>query len=52
MQPTLRPGGDLPGVVEGVPLSRGRVAAIGCVVTPHGGARVIGHCIQVVNCIG
>lgn len=41
----------LPGVIEGVPLSRVGVATVGSVVTSHGGARVVRHGIQVVHCI-
>lgn len=42
-------GSNTPGVIEGVPLPRCRVATVGCVVTPHCGAWVVGHCIQVVH---
>lgn len=41
----------LPGVIERVPLSRVGVATVSCVVTSHGGARVVRHGVQVVHCI-
>lgn len=40
-----------PGVIKCVPFSRVGIATIGCVVTAHSGAWVVGHCIQVVHCI-
>lgn len=42
---------DIPGVIKGVPFSRVGIATVSCVVTAHRCAWVIGHCIQVVDCI-
>lgn len=42
---------NLPGVIKRVPFSRVGIATVGCVVTAHSGAWVVGHCIQVVHCI-
>lgn len=41
----------IPGVIKGVPFSRAGIATVGCVMTAHSGAWVVGHCIQVVHCI-
>lgn len=38
-----------PGVVETVPLAGDRALAVGSVVSPHGGARVVGDGVEVVN---
>lgn len=38
-----------PGVVEAVPLAGHGALAVGCVVSPHGGARVVGDGVEVVN---
>lgn len=43
------PSPDSPGVVEGVPLAGHGALAVGCVVSPHGGARVVGDGVEVVN---
>lgn len=38
-----------PGVVETVPLAGDGALAVGSVVSPHGGARVVGDGVEVVN---
>lgn len=38
-----------PGVVEAVPLAGHGALAVGCVMSPHGGARVVGDGVEVVN---
>lgn len=43
------PCSALPGVIETVPLTGDGVLAVGSVVSPHGGARVVGDGIEVVN---
>lgn len=43
------PCSALPGVVETVPLAGDGILAVGSVVSPHGGARVVGDGIEVVN---
>lgn len=38
-----------PGVIEAVPLAGDGALAVGGVVSPHGGARVVGDSVEVVN---
>lgn len=49
LPPVVPPPRASPGVVEAVPLAGDGALAVGGVVSPHGGARVVGDGVEVVN---